>query len=89
MTTSESVSPSDAALAEALAGARTMLESDGFEAGWDVDPAGGVHFIVRAGSADCQDCLVPKPVMAAIIGDALAGTPWSLAEVTLPGDVAE
>ncbi|SFD96444.1 hypothetical protein [Blastococcus tunisiensis] len=89
MTTSEPASRSDAELAEALAGARTMLESDGFEAGWDVDPAGGVHFTVRPGSAECQDCLVPKPVMAAIIGDALSGTPWSLAEITLPGDAAE
>jgi hypothetical protein len=88
MTTSESAHRSDADLDSALAGAKTMLESDGFEATWEVDPAGGVHFTVLAGSADCQDCLVPKPVMAAIIGDALAGTPWSLAEVTLPGDSA-
>ena len=88
MTTSESTPRSDADLDGALAGARTMLESDGFEASWVVDPAGGVHFTVLAGSADCQDCLVPKPVMAAIIGDALAGTPWSLAEITLPGDAS-
>ena len=88
MTTSESAARSDADLAGALAGAKTMLESDGFEASWDVDPAGGVHFTVLAGSADCQDCLVPKPVMAAIIGDALAGTPWSLAEITLPSDAS-
>jgi hypothetical protein len=88
MTTSESASRSDAELTSALAGAKTMLESDGFEASWEVDPAGGVHFTVLAGSADCQDCLVPKPVMAAIIGDALDGTPWSLAEITLPGDPA-
>ena len=84
MTTSQS----DADLDTALAGAKTMLESDGFEATWEVDPAGGVHFTVLAGSADCQDCLVPKPVMAAIIGDALDGTPWSLAEITLPADAS-
>jgi hypothetical protein len=88
MTTSESAHRSSADLESVLAGARTMLESDGFEATWEVDPSGGVHFTVLAGSADCQDCLVPEPVMAAIIGDALAGTPWSLAEVTLPGDSA-
>jgi hypothetical protein len=63
-----------------------MLESDGFEATWEVDAANGVHFTVLPGSAECQDCLVPKPVMEAIIGDALDGTPWSLAEVTLPAD---
>lgn len=88
MTTSESAPRSDAELDSALAGAKTMLESDGFEATWDVDPDGGVHFNVRPGSADCQDCLVPKPVMASIIDDALAGTPWSLAEITLPSDSA-
>lgn len=88
MTTSESAHRSEAELTSALSGATTMLESDGFEATWEVDPAGGVHFTVLAGSAECQDCLVPKPVMAAIIGDALAGTPWSLAEITLPGDAA-
>lgn len=89
MTAPDPAHRSDAELASALSGTTTMLESDGFEAAWEVDPAGGVHFTVRAGSADCQDCLVPKPVMAAIIGDALAGTPWSLAEITLPGDSAE
>ena len=90
MTMSESASRSDAELSDALAGAKTMLESDGFEATWEVvDPAGGVHFTVLAGSADCQDCLVPKTVMAAIIGDALAGTPWTLAEITLPSDAAQ
>lgn len=85
MTASESAPRSDAELANALSGAKTMLESDGFEASWEVDPAGGVHFTVLPGSADCQDCLVPKPVMASIIDDALTGTPWSLAEITLPG----
>lgn len=78
----------DADLRTALAAPTQMLESDGFEATWEVDEGNGVHFTVLAGSAECQDCLVPKPVMEAIIGDALAGTPWALAEVTLPADEA-
>lgn len=88
MTRSEPTDRSDAELRTALAAPTQMLESDGFEASWEVDEANGVHFTVLPGSAECRDCLVPKPVMEAIIGDALAGTPWSLAEVTLPADKA-
>ena len=84
MTASELTDAPD--LGAALAGPKQMLESDGFEATWDVDADNGVHFTVLPGSAECQDCLVPKTVMEAIIGDALDGTRWSLAEVTLPAD---
>lgn len=84
MTASELTDAPD--LGAVLAGPKQMLESDGFEATWEVDAANGVHFTVLPGSAECQDCLVPKPVMEAIIGDALDGSPWSLAEVTLPAD---
>ena len=86
MTASEQTDRSDAELRAALAAPTQMLESDGFQATWQVDEANGVHFTVLPGSAECQDCLVPKPVMESIIGDALDGTPWSLAEVTLPAD---
>jgi hypothetical protein len=86
MTALDRTDRSDAELRSALAAPTHMLESDGFEASWEVDAANGVHFTVLPGSAECQDCLVPKPVMEAIIGDALDGTPWSLAEVTLPAD---
>ena len=88
MTATDQADQSDAELRTALAAPTQMLESDGFEATWEVDAANGVHFTVLPGSAECQDCLVPKPVMEAIIGDALDGTPWSLAEVTLPADKA-
>jgi hypothetical protein len=88
MTSTEPTDRADAELRTALAAPTQMLESDGFEATWDVDEANGVHFTVLPGSAECQDCLVPKPVMEAIIGDALDGTPWSLAQVTLPADKA-
>jgi hypothetical protein len=79
----------DPQLTAALAGPKAMLESDGFEATWDVDAAGGLHFTVSPGSAECQDCLVPKAVMEAILTDALDGTPWSVAEVTLPADAGQ
>jgi hypothetical protein len=88
MTSTEPTDRADAELRTALAAPTQMLESDGFEATWEVDETNGVHFTVLAGSAECQDCLVPKPVMEAIIGDALDGTPWSLAQVTLPADKA-
>ena len=86
MTAPEATDRSDPELAAALAGPRAMLESDGFEATWEVGADNGVHFTVAPGSADCQDCLVPKSVMETIITDALAGTRWSLAEVALPSD---
>jgi hypothetical protein len=86
MTRTEPTDGFDAELATALAGPTEMLESDGFEATWEVDAAGGVHVTVSPGTAACQDCLVPKPVMEAILSDALAGTRWSLAGVTLPAD---
>jgi hypothetical protein len=86
MTSTEPTDGVDAELATALAGPTQMLESDGFEATWEVDAAGGVHVTVAPGTAACHDCLVPKPVMEAILGDALAGTRWSLAGVTLPAD---
>jgi hypothetical protein len=86
MTRSEAIDRSDPQLTAALAGPKAMLESDGFEATWEVDAANGIHFTVSPGSAECQDCLVPKPVMEAILADALDGTPWSVAEVTLPAD---
>ena len=86
MTASDQTDRSDAALRTALAAPTQMLESDGFEAAWEVDGANGVHFTVLPGSAECEDCLVPKAVMEAIIGDALDGTPWSLTKVTLPAD---
>jgi hypothetical protein len=86
MTATQPTDGLDAELAAKLAGPTTMLESDGFEARWDVDADGGVHLTVAPGTAACEDCLVPKPVMQAIIEDALAGTRWSVAGVTLPAD---
>ena len=86
MSAPDAIDRSDPELVTALAGPAEMLSSDGFEATWEVDAASGVHFTVSPGSAACQDCLVSKPVMEAIISDALAGTRWSLAEVTLPSD---
>ena len=86
MTSPDTTDRSDAGLRTALAGPTEMLKSDGFEVAWEVDSANGVHFTVLPGTAECRDCLVPKPVMEAIVGDALEGTPWSLVEVTLPAD---
>ena len=51
MTRSEAIDRSDPQLTAALAEPTAMLESDGFEATWEVDAANGVHFTVAPGSA--------------------------------------
>lgn len=88
MTTGEVSGDTAAVLTTALADVREMLERDGFVADWHLDGSGGVRFRVLAGSAACHDCLVPKPVMEAILGDALDGTPYTITGVELPGDGA-
>ncbi len=69
----------------ALAEVQTLLERDGFTASWDLDEQGGLRFRVGATDTACIDCLVPKPVIEAILADALEGTGHHVAEVSLPG----
>ncbi|MQA15382.1 MAG: hypothetical protein GEV09_14785 [Pseudonocardiaceae bacterium] len=73
-------------LDRAFADVRTMLERDGFGADWDLDDNGGVHFRVIATVSACHECLVPEPVMMAILADALVGTGYEVASVALPGE---
>jgi len=63
-----------------------MLASDGYRLGWQADDQGKVVVRIEAGPDACADCLVPLPVMQAIISDALAGTPYSLDRIELPAD---
>lgn len=73
------------ALDSALADLRTQLERDGFTAEWDVaDDV--VRFRVVATDAACEECLVPKVVMEAMLHDAIDGTGFTLGEVRLPTD---
>jgi hypothetical protein len=67
----------------ALADLRTQLERDGFTAEWDVT-GNVVDFSVVATDAACEECLVPKMVMEAMLHDAIDGTGFTLGEVRLP-----
>jgi hypothetical protein len=73
------------ALDAALADLRSQLERDGFTAEWDVTDD-EVGFRVVATDAACEECLVPKAVMEAMLHDAMDGTGFTLGAVRLPGD---
>lgn len=65
---------------------KDMLESDGYSLTWSMtgDAADRVVVQIDAGSDACADCLVPLPIMEAIMSDALAPTPYSLDHIVLP-----
>jgi hypothetical protein len=65
---------------------RDMLASDGYALSWSVTGEGRVIVRIEAGPDACADCLVPLPIMEAIMSDALAPTRYSLDHVVLPGD---
>lgn len=67
-----------------LATVRATLEADGY--GLDVEERDGrVGVRVVATPSACEDCLVPKPLMRAMIGDAL-GVPEQAIDLTYPGE---
>jgi hypothetical protein len=63
---------------------RDMLASDGYTLSWSVIGQGRVVVQIEAGPDACADCLVPLPVMEAIMSDALAPTGYALGHVVLP-----
>jgi len=63
---------------------RDVLASDGYLLRWTPADAAQVVVHVEAGPDACADCLVPLPVMEAIMNDALASTPYSVDHVVLP-----
>jgi len=67
---------------------KEMLASDGYSLDWQVGEGEKVVVRIEAGPDACADCLVPLPVMQAILSDALAGTPYSLDRIELPADTA-
>jgi len=73
-----------AGAARHLARIVATLERDGFATAWDVDASDGITFRIGAGTADCAECLVPRPVITAMLGDALKGTPYHVTEVVMP-----
>jgi len=68
---------------EALAEVCAVLESDGFTGDWQ-ESDDGVVFRVRVGTADCEDCLVPRAVLELMVGSALAPTGRRLARLEMP-----
>jgi hypothetical protein len=63
------------------------LERDGFVPTWDVNTSGGITFRIGVGSASCAERMVPRPMIEAMLTDALAGTPYRVVEVVMPTDV--
>ena len=78
------------AVASTLDGAlgkfRDMLASDGYDLHWELTDQDKVVVHIEAGPEACEDCLVPLPIMEAIMSDALAPTPFALDHIVLPAD---
>ncbi|MBO0772390.1 MAG: hypothetical protein J2P35_13110 [Actinobacteria bacterium] len=71
-------------LEDALSKIRDTLAADGYQLGWSVEDGGRVVIRITAGEDACADCLVPLPVMEAIMSDALAPTPYTLGRIEPP-----
>ncbi|MEU2351185.1 hypothetical protein [Modestobacter sp. NPDC049651] len=82
MTEQTTIDP--AAVDAALQQFREVLASDGYLLRWTPAEAAQVVVHVEAGPDACADCLVPLPVMEAIMNDALEQTPYSVDHVVLP-----
>ena len=76
--------PGPAALGSALRKFREVLAADGYILDWSVTGQDRVIVRIEAGPDACADCLVPLPVMEAIMSDALAPTPYTLDHIVLP-----
>ena len=71
-------------LDHALQRFRDVLAADGYDLRWSVTAQARVVVEIQAGPEACADCLVPLPVMEAIMSDALAQTPYALDHIVLP-----
>lgn len=76
--------PGTAALDGALQKFRDVLAADGYVLNWSVTGDDRVIVRIEAGEEACADCLVPLPVMEAIMSDALSPTPYTLDHIVLP-----
>ncbi|MBM0126715.1 hypothetical protein [Pimelobacter simplex] len=63
---------------------RDMMAADGYLLSWYTVDDTSVTVKIDATADACADCLVPKPVMEAIMNQALAKTPYRLNDVILP-----
>ena len=69
---------------EALQGFRDMMGADGYLLRWEPRGDDRIVVTIEATEGACADCLVPQPVMEAIMASALEPTPVSLDRVVLP-----
>ena len=76
-------------LKDALQQLRDVLTGDGYDLDWALNERNQVSVKVIAGPDACADCLVPQPIMAAILKDALNPTPYSLQSIELPAGSAQ
>jgi hypothetical protein len=67
----------------ALADLRAMLQADGFELQWE-QQADAVEVRIAAGPEACDECLVPRPMLETMIGDALSSAGARLGALVLP-----
>ena len=70
----------------ALGKFREMLASDGYDLSWELTDTATVVVQIEAGPDACADCLVPLPIMEAIMSDALAPTAYALDHIVLPAE---
>jgi hypothetical protein len=71
-------------LKDALQQLRDVLTGDGYDLDWALNARNEVAVTVIAGPDACADCLVPQPIMAAILTDALSVTQYRLESIELP-----
>ena len=75
-------------LTDALQQLRDVLTGDGYDLDWALNERNQVSVKVVAGPDACADCLVPQPIMAAILADALSSTPYQLRSIELPSSAS-
>lgn len=81
---SEQTGPVTRSIDEALATFRETMLKDNYHLSWALSEQDTVTVQIQAGPDACADCLSPTPVMEAIMGQALAETPYTLETVILP-----
>ncbi|WP_417561604.1 hypothetical protein [Microbacterium sp.] len=77
-------SADSAAIDAALAGFTEMMRTDGYLLAWEPSAPDRIVVTISATEGACADCLVPQPVMEAIMSSALAETAVSVDRVILP-----
>ena len=79
-----------AAVSKAIEGTRVGLDAAGFGIECD-DRDGRLFLVIQAKEGACEDCLVPKPVFASIVGKELSDAGIAIAdfEVVYPVEVGE